>query len=140
MIDAGVGHGPADFESLQIRVIPKGAAVEGLWSASKGETTHERLVTQPAYLDLEQHIGQCGALTLAQASVSVPFVGAATGALVIAQAVRIASLHQAVQFLQMELGAPEMVTFSALTPASTVNLGSCPIHLNDAPRADASLI
>jgi hypothetical protein len=84
---------------------------------------------RPAYVELEQHVGECGKVSFAEASVAVPFVGAATGAIVIGQAIRLATLEPAPVFLQMELGAPDMATLGALTEAPDVNLGSFSIRL-----------
>jgi hypothetical protein len=53
----------------------------------------------------------------------------ATGALTIAQAVRLASLESAPHFLQMELGAPEMTTLRGLTAAPESKLGSLSVRL-----------
>jgi hypothetical protein len=32
MVDAGIGHGPGDFEGIQVRVIAKGAPLDRLWN------------------------------------------------------------------------------------------------------------
>ena len=59
----------------------------------RGRETIEELLKLPAYRKIEgtpEH-GQCGAATLAGQAVAVPFVSAIAGALVVAQAVRIAS-------------------------------------------------
>lgn len=133
MVDAGIGHGPGDFEGIQVRTIVNGQPPNGLWSASAlAEDAKEGmkgLLDRPAYLELERHVGECGKVSFAQASVAVPFVGAATGAIVIGQAIRLASLQAAPIFLQMELGAPEMATLGGLIEAPTVNLGSLSTRL-----------
>jgi hypothetical protein len=134
MIDAGVGHGPVDFEGIQLRTIAKGASLESLWCESanaEGQGSSERLLAKPAYVELEQRLGKCGTFGFAEASVAVPFVGAATGALVIAQAIRLASLQAVPRFLQVELGSPEMATLGGLITAPSVNLGSCSIELSN---------
>lgn len=69
---------------------------------------------------------------------AVPFVRAATGALVIAHAIRLASLEPAPVFVQMELGAPEMATLSGLIAQPEINLGSFSMRLED-PDAPAFL-
>jgi hypothetical protein len=133
MIDAGIGHGPGDFEGIQMRTIVNGEPPMGLWSEpAKAEETEDGtkgLLDRPAYVELEQHVGECGKVSFAEASVAVPFVGAATGAIVIGQAIRLATLEPAPVFLQMELGAPDMATLGALTEAPDVNLGSFSIRL-----------
>ena len=133
MIDAGIGHGPGDFEGIQLRVIPNGHPVEGLWGEPKKleavEEGTKGLLEKPAYVELEAHAGACGIVAFAEASVAVPFVGAATGALVIAQAIRLASLDTAPLFLQMELASPEMAPLGGLIAAPEMNLGCCSIRL-----------
>lgn len=132
MLDAGIGHGPVDFEGIQLRTIVGGKPLAGLWGEPKraaADAGPKGLLDRPAYVELEQHIGQCGTVGFAEASVAVPFVGAATGALTIAHAVRLASLESAPHFLQMELGAPEMTTVGGLTAAPASNLGSLSVRL-----------
>jgi hypothetical protein len=132
MLDAGIGHGPGDFEGIQLRTIAKGQPLNGLWCETNEGTDEggtKGLLARPAYIELEQHVGQCGTVGFAEASVAVPFVGAATGALTVAQAIRLATLEPAPLFLQMELGAPEMATFGGLIAAPTSNLGSFAIRL-----------
>ncbi len=123
MIDAGIGHGPTDFEGIQIRVIPKGVPTEGLWNTSGQEAPKDQLLSNQAYRALEAEIGACGTYPLANASVAVPFVGAATGALAIAQLIRLASMHPGGTLLQIELGAPEMVIDGGQTAAPQIYLG-----------------
>jgi hypothetical protein len=138
MLDAGIGRGPVDFEGIQVRTIVGGKPLDGLWGEPNrvaGEAGTKELLDRPAYVELERHIGQCGTVGFAEASVAVPFVGAATGALTIAQAVRLASMEPAPHFLQMELGAPEMTTFGGLIAATESNLGSLSVRLLAAAEA-----
>ena len=128
MIDAGLGHGPHDFEGIQLRVIAKGEPIEDLWADADSSQTPER-APNAAYVNLEHEIGQCGVVSFAEASTSVPFVGAAAGALVIAQAIRLASLQTTTRFLQMELGSPEMVSMAGFAKSPQVNLGSASVRL-----------
>jgi hypothetical protein len=131
MIDAGLGHGPHDFEGIQLRVVAKGASSSDLWSAPEhavSEPLSDRQASA-AYRDLEKQIGQCGIVSFAEASTSVPFVGAATGALVIAQAIRLASLESTARFLQVQLGAPEMASVGDFVATPSVNVGSIALQL-----------
>jgi len=131
MIDAGLGHGPHDFEGIQLRVIPKGASSGDLWNAP--EHTREEAPSDrqenAAYKDLEMQIGQCGIVSFAEASTSVPFVGAAAGAIVIAQAIRLATLEPTARFLQMQLSAPAMASVADLVAKPSVNVGSTALQL-----------
>jgi hypothetical protein len=134
MIDAGLGHGPNDFEGIQIRTVAKGQSIEGLWNEA-GEAENDshsaKLMEKKAYAELESRIGRCGIVNFAEASTAVPFVGAAAGALVIAQVIRLASLQPATRFLHMELGTPEMVGQAGLTAGPAINLGSISINVEE---------
>ncbi|MDA9545012.1 hypothetical protein ACM43_11115 [Bradyrhizobium sp. CCBAU 45321] len=128
MIDAGLGHGRYDFEGIQLRVVAKGASSSDLWDAPEhavGETLSDRQASA-AYKDLEKQIGQCGIVSFAEASTSVPFVGAATGALVIAQAIRLASLESTARF---RCSSPEMVSVADFVAKPSVNAGSSALQL-----------
>ena len=132
MIDAGLGHGANDFEGIQIRTVAKGQPIDGLWDEN-ARTQHDapftKLMENEAYTELETRLGSCGIVSFVEASTAVPFVGAATGALVIAQAIRLASLQPSTLFLHMELGAPEMTTNAGTIPGPTINFGSIPTSL-----------
>lgn len=123
MLDAGIGRGAVDFEGIQVRTIPAGSSIEGLWLDSPDETRRDRLMTREAYYALEQDIGRCGVVPLADASVSVPFVGAATAALVLAQLSRLGAMQPAATLLQMELSAPELVIDGGSTHLPSSFLG-----------------
>lgn len=129
MVDAGIGHGAGDFEGLQIRVIPKGASITGLWNAPEPQRSNEHLLDRQAYKAAEKELGACGTFMLADASVAVPFVGAATGALVVAQLIRLASQEAGCTLLQMELGAPDLVIDSGLNAPPGNFLGGEKIDL-----------
>lgn len=111
MIDAGIGHGPHDFEGIQIRVTKKGANAELLWGheSHSADPVKDRLLSSAAYCALEKEVGECGKFTLANASVAVPFVGAAAGALAISQAIRLSSSLSGGALIQMELATPELM-------------------------------
>ena len=129
MIDAGIGHGPIDFESLQIRVLKKGANAKALWSSPDVQKNVDRLLQQRAYQAHAAKFSNCGTLTLANASVAVPFVGAAVGALTIAQVIRVASMVETTQIMQMELGSPGMAMVGAMNDAPTTSLGSVVVRV-----------
>lgn len=132
MIDAGLGHGPNDFDGIQLRVIAKGDSPNDLWSSGTDDATQgpsSQKLINAAYADLEKTIGQCGVVSFSDASTSVPFVGACAGALVMAQAIRLASLEPTMRFLQMELGAPEMTSVADFVERPQTNLGSVTVQL-----------
>lgn len=126
MIDAGLGHEPHDFDGIQLRVIAKGVSADDLWNAPDDaiEAKLAKRKASAAYKDLEARIGQCGIVSFAEASTSVPFVGAAAGALVLAQAIRLASMNSTARFLQMQMSAPDMVSVAEFTEQPMNNLGA----------------
>lgn len=130
MIDAGIGHGPGDFDGMQIRTIPKGAATGALWNAPGHKRSADDLLGKAAYRALEAQAQGCGAYTLADGSVAVPFVGAATGTLTIAQVIRLASMKPAGALIQIGLSAPEMQIDGGLSPPIPAFLGGEMIDLD----------
>ncbi len=135
MIDAGIGHGPGDFDGLQIRTIPNGAATDNLWNAPPPRRSADDLLGKAAYRALEAQSKGCGAYTLADGSVAVPFVGAATGALTISQVIRLASMKPAGALIQIGLAAPEMQIDGGLSAAPAAFLGGEAIDLDAAYAA-----
>jgi hypothetical protein len=123
MVDAGLGHGPVDFEGLQIRVLKKGADLEDMWSAPPKPKDVDGLLDEKAY---KAHAAQgdgCGTFDLAEASVAVPFVGAAAGALAIAQVIRLGSMLESVRIMQMDLASPEMVMAGGFNEPPEASVG-----------------
>jgi molybdopterin/thiamine biosynthesis adenylyltransferase len=107
MLDIGVGHGPVDFEMGQVRVFAKGA--QSTWSALAKLKDVDALRDSRAYAD-EKARDQCGAYSLAQASVAVPFVGLALGAVAVTQLLRLGAMLPVADLLQVELSHPEQAT------------------------------
>ena len=124
MIDVGIGDDAASFEGIQIRVVPKGTLVDRLWGSGSTADARERLSDNEAYRAAEKDIGACGKVMLADASVAVPFVGAAAAALAVSQAIRLASLKSGVALLQIELASPSLVIDGGEAAASESYLGS----------------
>lgn len=123
MIDSGVGHGPVDFESTQIRVLAKGSTSN--WNQSSEKKNIEKILTTEPY----KKIDTCGAFALAEASVAVPFVGAAIGAISLTQAMRLTAMQGTPSLIQMELSAPDFTSTTDLSPAPKVNLGGVFLNL-----------
>ncbi|RUV97273.1 hypothetical protein [Mesorhizobium sp.] len=123
MIDAGVGHGAFDFEIGQIRVVPKGADTDGLWAHAAKPKNIDAMLETPAYREHARKFDGCGTFILAEASAAVPFVGAAIGALTIAQLLRVASMCSTPRIMQVELNAPDTVSAGTLNPPTAQGLG-----------------
>lgn len=122
MIDAGVGHGPFDFELAQIRVLAKGSASS--WNNPSKPKDIAKILATEAY----KKIDACGAFALAEASVAVPFVGAALGALSLTQAMRLTAMLETSTLIQIELSAPDFNSSANINAAPSANLGGVPLN------------
>jgi hypothetical protein len=138
MVDAGVGHGPVDFESLQLRVLRKGADAKSQWEAPAKAKNVDDMLKGEGYRDLAGK-DRCGAFALAEGSVAVPFVGAFVGALGMAQGMRIASGLPTAEFLQAELGAPSHVGVGRMNGVPSESMKRLEIRVGDVPETDAVL-
>jgi hypothetical protein len=49
MVDAGVGHGPVDFENTQIRILRSGVDAQAFWSAPERHKDVDALMKRAAY-------------------------------------------------------------------------------------------
>uniref|UniRef100_UPI0037042C1E hypothetical protein n=1 Tax=Mesorhizobium atlanticum TaxID=2233532 RepID=UPI0037042C1E len=123
VLDAGVGYGAIDFEIGQIRVIPRGIDPQTLWSRPSAPKNVDAVLDKPAYREHARKHGNCGTYSLAEASVAVPFVGAAVGALTIAQLLRLAALRPSSQLSQIELGMVEAATAGVFNEVPSRGLG-----------------
>lgn len=126
MLDIGVGHGPVDFEFGQIRCLPAGSATS--WTAPAEAKDAEQLRDSASYVE-EKKRDPCGALALAEASVAVPFVGLAMGALAVGQTLRIGAMETTNSLMQFELGTPELATAAAKVDPLSRSLGAREINL-----------
>ena len=124
MIDAGVGHGATDFEMMQLTVLEKGDDASQLWTEQEKPKDVDAVMKGKAYQEHEKKHGKCGTFSLAEASVAVPFVGAAVGAIAFSQAIRLGCLQQTVQVMQMDLAAPGLVIPGSFNECPKKNLGT----------------
>lgn len=105
-VDAGVGRGPVDFESVQLRVLKKGARSSWKSESDEQERRTHQLLQSRAYQSIAS-TDQCGAFEIADASVAVPFVGAAVGALTTVQVLRIAGMHKSPKLMRVDFSSPD---------------------------------
>jgi hypothetical protein len=124
MIDTGLGHGAIDFEGIQMRVLSKGIDASRLWTSPTPIKDVDALVKREVYRAHAAEFGECGTVSLASASVAVPFVGAAAGALAITQAIRLASMQSTCQIFQLELGSPALAMAGPMKAAPANTFGS----------------
>lgn len=133
MLDIGVGHGPVDFEIGQFRSFVVGD--EPTWMGQTEALDVDVRMRRKAYTALKD---ACGAFPLASASVAVPFVGAAMGALCLAQLLRLGAMKRVPKVLQFEMSAPEQPSCGQLADETPAGFGGVPIDLiarNDCAQA-----
>ncbi|MGB8632437.1 MAG: hypothetical protein WCD69_24190, partial [Xanthobacteraceae bacterium] len=129
MVDAGLGHGPVDFEGIQVRILKKDADLKNMWSAPPKPRDVDALLEGDAYKAHAADSDGCGTFDLAEASVAVPFVGAAAGALLIAQVIRLGSMLESIRIMQMDLASPEMVMTGGLNERPEASVGSVVLRM-----------
>ena len=95
IIDSGLGSTASDYQKFRINVFDSNHNPANHFDGVEDPTTRtvEQLMQLPVYQGLARIHGTCGAATLAEHSVAVPFVSAFVGAVAITQAIRIASGH-----------------------------------------------
>lgn len=110
VIESGLGGTANNFDTINLHTLPNPRPVDKLWpdlsaeEVVKQRQNQERVAdTNAAYADV--HPDRCGRFNLAGKAVAVPFVGAAAGALVVAEVLRL--LHEGARFtdLKIRLGA-----------------------------------
>lgn len=105
VVESGLGGTAANFDTINLHTLPNPRSVEKLWpdlsegEAEKQQEHQERVArTNKAYADIDD---ECGRIELAGEAVAVPFVGAAAGALVVAEVLRL--LHEGVRFTDLKI-------------------------------------
>ncbi len=105
VVESGLGGTAANFDTINLHTLPNPRPVEKLWpDLSEGEAEkqqeHQKRAarTNKAYADIDD---KCGRFELAGKAVAVPFVGAAAGALVVAEVLRL--LHEGVHFTDVKI-------------------------------------
>ncbi len=125
VIDAGLGATAADYQKLRINVFNKERSPAQHFAGidDDRESIVEELMELPAYKELarSQNDGGCGAALLAGHSVAVPFVSAFVGAIVMTQAIRIASGESPHLALTGSLGDLRTVRATMGQPAARIN-------------------
>jgi hypothetical protein len=105
VVEAGLGRGPGDFQSMRIHTLPAAKTADELWpvAADAGEDFTDRRAYQKLLKD--GRLDQCGVTLLAGKAVGAPFVGAVAAALAVSEVLR--HLHDGVmhQLIDLDLAA-----------------------------------
>lgn len=126
VIEGGLGKGPQDFLGFNIHSFPASRPAYECWP---DEASAAMSVDQPAYRALLEATGDhCGTLQLAGRTIGAPFVGAAAGALVVSELVRLTLGAHRYEYLNCHLrgldgrtvigGAPWPISNPGLVPRS----------------------
>jgi hypothetical protein len=123
VVEAGLGRGPRDFQSIRLHTLPASRSADELWPTAS--EAGEDFTAQAAYQKLlkDESLDQCGVTLLAGKAVGAPFVGAVAAALAIAEVLRHlhgGPLHQLIDLDLTAMGHQQAFTqekdFSAFNP------------------------
>lgn len=105
VVEAGLGRGPRDFQSLRLHTLPGARTADELWPPTAN--TGEDFAAQGAYQKLlkDGDLDACGVTLLAGKAIGAPFVGAVAAALAVSEVLR--HLHSAPmhQLIDLDLAA-----------------------------------
>ena len=94
VVDAGLGSGNDDFLDFQLNGFPGSDRARDVWADTSAAALPDERQLSGAYRDLAEERRQrgldaCGVVQMAGAAVGASFVGLATSALVVAEAIRL---------------------------------------------------
>lgn len=126
VIEAGLGRGPGDYLGITVHTFPASRPALDCWmdpATMPGDVTPVPF-NQAAYQQLLADSGdRCGALRLAGRSIATPFTGAAAGALVIGELLRLCHGGARVEYTALHLARPLERTVVAGVPWPVSNPG-----------------
>lgn len=104
----GVGGNVSSFDDIEVHTLPLASGkAKDIWKPGSGSVDAERLAANNAFYRRVREERRCGDLELAGVSVAVPFVGAITGAIAVAELVRMISGGPQFAFHGLELRSGE---------------------------------
>ncbi|HXI18890.1 MAG TPA: hypothetical protein VNM48_21200, partial [Chloroflexota bacterium] len=126
IVEAGLGRGPSDYLGITVHTFPASRNAQDCWAEPVSPPTNPALATvqKEAYLRLHAASGDgCGVLRLAGRSIATPFTGAAAGALVVGELLRLCHGGPRVEYTALHLGRPDDRTVIAGAPWPVCNPG-----------------
>jgi hypothetical protein len=135
-IDIGLGHGPQNFASMQVRCFPGPQRSDEVAAWNTSLSDQIAIPDTPAFADLAEHHDTCGVVELAGKAVGASFVGITAACLAVAEATR--ELHGGIKHDILTLDLLTLDSDSA-PAARSADAISCPLSTAD-PRPDTSSI
>lgn len=130
VVDAGLGGGPVHYLDMQVHTFPSARRSSEIAAWQQPRSFDKSLLTLPAYSRAtDETADQCGTIEVAGRSVAAAFVGATTGALVVAEAIRAlmgAHRYSVVDSSLRNLGATRAVETEVF--AGVANTGFARLH------------
>jgi hypothetical protein len=126
IVEAGLGRGPSDYLGITVHTFPASRGAGECWpeSANASLDPAQGTVKKAAYRQMQADSGDgCGVLRLAGRSIATPFTGAAAGALVIGELLRLCHGGVRAEFTALHLARPEERTVVAGAPWPVSNPG-----------------
>ena len=105
VVECGLGGQHHNFDAISIHSFPGAMEAREIWSRERGDRTEaiHRLIEHTDFYRDFRDVHKCGHIELAGKSVSVPFVGAAAAAFVIAETLRNLNCGPVYDFLELTL-------------------------------------
>lgn len=109
VLEAGIGAGAKDFAKFRCHAFDGSGRARQVFKREDGNSASV-LTDLPAYKELLERSGdKCGVVTVAGSAVGVPFVGAVVGALLVSEAVKVASG-----------GSPSFVSYGSVSEPNSI--------------------
>jgi len=126
VIEAGLGRGPSDYLGITVHTFPAPRAAHDCWQEPTRPPADPAQATakKAAYQRLHAASGDgCGVLRLAGRSIATPFTGAAAGALVVGELLRLCHGGPRVEYASVHLARPDKSTIILGAPWPAMNPG-----------------
>lgn len=126
VIEAGLGRGPSDYLGITVHTFPASRNAQDCWKepAKSPPDPAQATVHKTAYQQLHATSGDsCGVLRLAGRSIATPFTGAAAGALVVGELLRLCHGGPRVEYASVHLAHSDECTIISGAPWPAMNPG-----------------
>lgn len=126
VFEAGLGRGPSDYLGITVHTFPASRNAQDCWQEPTSPPVDPAQTTarKQAYQHLHAASGDtCGVLRLAGRSIATPFTGAAAGALVVGELLRLCHGGPRVEYTSVHLAHPGESTIILGAPWPAMNPG-----------------
>ncbi|WP_197327786.1 hypothetical protein, partial [Ralstonia solanacearum] len=76
IVDVGLGRTATDFDRYRVSIIDRTKTIDTHFAGLTDAVANPEVPDLPAYAELQDQVGRCGAAEISNASVAVPYVSA----------------------------------------------------------------